>query len=194
ASGYALQVLGAFNGGASPSGNIVDTQRHLEFQNYITAVRGKHSWRFGVRLHRPSDDNLSRQNFAGTFTFGGGSAPTLDVNNNMILDATGQPILVPVTSIERYRRTLLLQSLGFSGSQIRNLGGGATQFSIITGDPSLSASQFDIGLFAGDDWKVNSTLTLSLGFRYENQTNIHDPHDFSPRVGIAWAERPKTVI
>jgi hypothetical protein len=193
-TGYALQVLGAFNGGASPIGKASDTQTHLEFQDYVTALHGKHSWRFGVRLHRPSDDNVSPQNFAGTFTFGGGSAPILDANNNPVLDSTGQPVLAPITSIERYRRTLLFQSLGFSPTQITRLGGGATQFTLVAGDPRLSASEFDAGLFAGDDWKLKPNLTLSLGFRYEAQTNIHDPHDFAPRIGIAWAVRPKTVI
>jgi hypothetical protein len=193
-TGYGLQVLGAFNGGASPTGNARDTQRHLEFQNYVTAVHGKHAWKFGVRLHRPSDNNISPQNFAGTFTFGGGFGPILDANNNPILDSAGQQILAPITSIERYRRTLVFQDLGFSPARIASLGGGATQFSIVSGDPSLSASEFDIGVFIGDDWKPHPNLTLSLGFRYEAQTNIHDPHDFAPRVGIAWAVRPRTVI
>jgi hypothetical protein len=193
-TGYTLQVLGAFNGGTTPQGHALDTQRHFEFQNYVTAVHGKHSWRFGVRLHNPFDDNLTPQNFAGTFTFGGGSAPVLDANNNPVLDSMGQPIVVPITSIERYRRTLLFQSLGLSSAQISKLGGGATQFSIVSGDPSLSASEFDAGLFVGDDWKPRPSLTLSLGFRYEAQTNIHDPHNFAPRIGIAWAVRPKTVI
>jgi hypothetical protein len=193
-TGFGIQVLGAFNAGATPQGNARDTQRHLEFQNYTSIVRAKHSWRFGVRIHRPADDNVTPQNFAGTFTFGGASGPVLDANNNPVLDAAGQPVLAPITSIERYRRTLLFQSLGYSPNQIANLGGGATQFSITAGDPSLSASEFDIGLFVGDDWKVTKDLTLSLGLRYENQTNIHDPHDFTPRIGIAWAARPKTVI
>jgi len=34
---------------------------------------------------------------------------------------------------------------------------------------------------------------MSLGFRYEAQTNIRDHHDLSPRVGVAWAFAPKTV-
>jgi hypothetical protein len=56
-------------------------------------------------------------------------------------------------------------------------------------------------MFVGDDWRVRSNFTLSLGLRYETQTNIHDWSDFAPRVGLAWApggssakSRPKTVI
>src|SRR5438552_6791810 len=45
-----------------------------------------------------------------------------------------------------------------------------------------------------DDWKLRRTLTLSLGLRYERQTNIRDQNDFAPRIGIAWAARPKTVV
>ena len=47
---------------------------------------------------------------------------------------------------------------------------------------------------------MRPNLTLSLGMRYETQTNIHDRRDFAPRVGVAWAPgaakngRQKTVI
>src|SRR3989441_1343948 len=191
--GPAIQVLGAFNSGASPAGHSFDTQNSHEFQDYLSVVHGRHSWRFGVRLRRQADDNISPQNFNGTFTFSGGAAPVLDANNQPVVDPAGPPILTPITSIERYRRTLLFQRLGFSPSQIAGLGGGATQFSIITGDPSLSLSQFDLGVFISDDWKISPALTMSLGFRYEAQTNIRDRHDLAPRVGMAWALAPKTV-
>jgi hypothetical protein len=192
--GPAIQVLGAFNAGAVPGGHSFDTLNNLEFQNNVSIVHGAHSFRFGARLRRTSDDNVGPQNFAGTFTFGGGTAPVLDANNQPVLDTSGQPLLTPITSIERYRRTLLFQSMGFSSSQISALGGGATQFSLTSGNPALSASQFDISPFLQDDWKVHRTLTLSLGFRYEVQTNISDHHDFAPRVAIAWSPQMKTVI
>lgn len=48
---------------------------------------------------------------------------------------------------------------------------------------------------------MRPNLTLSLGVRYEAQTNIHDWRDFAPRVGLAWGPggasgrvNPKTVI
>src|SRR5262249_19117233 len=154
-------------------------------QDYVTVIRGKHSWRFGARLRRQSDSTVAPQNFGGTFTFGGGTAVVLDANNRAVLDTAGQPLLAPMTSIERYRRTLLFQKMGLSQAQIANPGGGATQFSISAGDPKLAASQFDAGLFAGDDWKISPALTLSLGFRYETQTNIDDERALAPRFGIA---------
>ena len=48
---------------------------------------------------------------------------------------TRQPVLVNISSIEEYRRTLLFQQLGYSGAQIRQLGGGASQLSIRHGKP-----------------------------------------------------------
>ena len=88
-----------------------------------------------------------------------------------------------------------------SAGQIRALGGGPTQFAISAGVPGLSVNQFDVGIFAGDDWQVRQNVTLNLGFRYEAQTNIHDWRDFAPRIGLAWAPkggprtaRPKLVI
>jgi outer membrane receptor for ferrienterochelin and colicin len=100
-----------------------------------------------------------------------------------VIDASGQPVLVNIDSIERYRRTLLFQQMGFTGAQIRALGGGATQFSISAEDPRVSASQVDLGAFVSDDWKLRPNLTVSLGLR----------RDFAPRVGIAWAPGVKSA-
>jgi Carboxypeptidase regulatory-like domain len=197
----AIQVLGSFNGGGAQVGHSFDIRNSYELQNTTFIVRGTHAWKFGIRLRGDTDDNTSPQNFGGTFTFGGGTAPVLDSNNQPAFDSSGQPVLAPITSIERYQRTLLFQQLGFTPLKIRSLGGGATQFSINAGDPKLSAGQFDVGAFIGDDWRVRPNLTLSLGLRYETQTNIHDWRDIAPRVGIAWAPgatkgnaRPKTVL
>ncbi|MDP8980026.1 MAG: TonB-dependent receptor, partial [Acidobacteriota bacterium] len=197
----AIQVLGAFNGGGAQVGRSNVTQTSYEFQNYTSIARGAHSWRFGARLREQQNSSISPRNFGGTFTFGGGLAPKLDGNNQPAVDSHGMPVLGLIDSIERYRRTLLFQQLGYAPALIRTLGGGATQFSQSLGNPALSASQFDAGIFAGDDWRVRPNLTLSLGLRYEMQTNIHDWRDVAPRIGIAWApgagvknSRPQLVI
>jgi hypothetical protein len=75
-----------------------------------------------------------------------------------------------------------------------------SQFTINGGIPNSAVHQFDGALFFGDDWKLRPNLTLSLGLRYENQTNIHDAKDIAPRVAFAWApgatgrKQAKTVI
>ena len=198
---FALLVLGAFNGGGAQLGRTTDLQNTYEFQNYTSVLHGAHTWRFGARLRGATEANASPQNFGGTFTFSGGLAPELDANNMPVFDASGQPVLVNITSIESYQRTLLFQQMGLPALQIRQLGGGASQFSINAGNPLVPAGQFDMGAFVGDDWKLRPNLTLNLGLRYETQTNIHDWRDFAPRIGMAWApgsasgrSRQKNVI
>jgi hypothetical protein len=188
-----LQVLGSFNAGGAQLGRSFDTQTAYELQDYTSVLRGKHTWRFGVRLRRQVDDSIAPVNFNGTFTFGGGLAPVLDAENRPIPGQVQQ-----IASIERYRRTVLFQQLGYTPSQIRALGGGATQFSIASGMPGLSVHQFDAGLFVGDTWRMQPNLTISYGLRYEWQTNIHDGRDISPRISLAWApgnsNHRKTVL
>ncbi len=190
-----ISVLSSFNDGASAVGHTSDQQNYFELQNYTTISKKAHQIKFGVRMRGQTDNNTSPTNFGGTFTFAGGLAPQLDSNNQPIAGTS-----VQITSIERYRRTLLFQGLGDTPAQIAALGGEPSQFSISAGNPNLALHQMDAGLFVGDDWKVRPNFTLSLGARYETQTNISDHADFAPRIGFAYAlggvnnPKPKTVI
>lgn len=181
-----IQVLGSFNGGGAQTGHSFNTQNTYELQNYTTMNHSLHTWKFGVRLRGEADNNISPQNFGGTFTFGGGPAPELNAQNQPVLGSDGQPVIQQISSIEQYRRTLLFQQMGLPAAQIRALGGMPTQFSIAAGTPGISLDQGDLGAFAADDWRVRPNLTLSLGVRYEVQTNIGDLGDIAPRVGLAW--------
>ncbi|MGH9905430.1 MAG: hypothetical protein ACRD8U_07590, partial [Pyrinomonadaceae bacterium] len=85
--------------------------------------------------------------------------------------------------------------------EIRLRGGGASQFSISAGNPDAGVSQLDAGLYIQDDWRFRPNLTVGMGLRYENQTNIHSSFNFAPRVFIAWSpgaadstRPPSTVI
>ncbi len=189
----AIQVLGAFNGGGAQTGNSSDVQDNYELQNYTTIAAGAHAWKLGARLRGTLETSISPANFGGAFTFAGGLAPELDANNQPLLDGSGNPVQVQITSIERYRRTLLFQRLGLTPAEARALGGVPTQFTLNAGTPGLSAGQFDAGLFAGDDWRVRPNLTLSLGVRYELQTNLGDWREIAPRLGLAWAPARKAA-
>jgi hypothetical protein len=196
-----IRVLDAFTGGGSSVGLSFNRETRWELANNTSWALKNHALKFGVRLRGISLKDVSSNNFAGTFTFAGGFAPQLDANNQVALDGAGQPVLVPITSIERYRRTLLFQQQGLSAAQVRALGGGATQFTIAGGQPEAGISQLDFGAFVQDDWRVRPDFTLSLGLRYEAQTNINTGLNFAPRISFAWSpgsgggqRQPKTVI
>ena len=195
-----LRVLEAFTGGGPQVGDSFNTSSRWDVQNQTSWSSGAHSVKFGMRLRNVRLSNASRSNFGGTFTFGGGLAPQLDAAGRTILDSSGNPVLVPITSIERYRRTLLFQRQGLSLQEIRRLGGGATQFSLSGGDPLAEVSRIDFSAFIQDEWRLRNDFLLSLGLRYEVQSEIADKIDLAPRLSFAWSPgagpriRPKTVV
>lgn len=187
-SSVIVRVSDAFTGGGSQVGFSSNRDDRYELQNFTSWSMNQHSLKAGIRIRGVKIDDVSPQNFSGTFTFSGGRVPQLDANNQIVNDpATGLPLLVQITSIERYRRTLLLRGRGFSAAETRLRGGGATQFSITGGNPEAEVSQTDYSPFIQDDWRLRPNFTLSLGLRYEAQTNIHDLTNFAPRVAFAWS-------
>jgi hypothetical protein len=157
-----VQVLGAFTSGGAQVGSSSDVQTSHELQNYVSLVHGAHTWRFGVRLREAIDDSIARASFNGLYTF---------------------------SSLDAYQTTLKGLQAGLSPAAIRAAGGGASQYSITAGVPGLRVSQFDAGIFAGDNWRVRPNLLLNLGIRYENQTNLSDNANLAPRIGIAWSPK-----
>ena len=184
-----LNVQGAFLSGAAGFGSSFYKTDRFELQNYTTANTTNHLFRFGVRLRWMNRLDNSPNNFKGTYTFAGGLVPKLDSNGQFVLDRTGQPLFFQLTSLERFRRTLLLQRQGFTANQIRARGGDASQFSIAQGDSKAKVSQFDIGAFFQDEWRLRPNFNLYLGIRYEAQTNIDDKANFAPRIAFAWVPK-----
>jgi len=178
-----IVVQEAFTSGGSQIGLAHTNEDRWELQNYSTWTKGRHILRYGLRVRSVKITDFSPQNFGGTFTFSGGDAPQLDANNQVVLDSHGDPVLVPITSLERYRRTLLFQG----NPNMRELGGGVTQFSIAGGNPEAGVSQRDLGAFLQDEWRIRPNLTFTMGMRYERQTNISSNYNFAPRVFFAWA-------
>ena len=70
------------------------------------------------------------------------------------------------------------------------LTGNYSGFSQTFGDPLVSQTNANIGIYAQDEWKVGSRLTLNLGLRYDLQfleTINTDTDNVSPRLGFAWS-------
>lgn len=180
-SSPSIWVQDAFTAGSATVGNSSNKTSRWELSNLSVLSDGQHTFKWGVRLRDSINNDTSLNNFNGTFTFFGGAGPALDANNQPIPGTS-----IQLTALDVYQRTLLLQRLGSSPAQIRAAGGGASLFSLNAGNPLTRVTQFDLGAFFNDDWKLRPNLTFSYGLRYEMQTNIFDARDWAPRVGIAW--------
>jgi hypothetical protein len=154
-----VQVQGAFTGGGASQGKLLDTQNHVEIHNLTSIALGKHYFSFGGRVRDINEWNSSTGNFNGAFTF---------------------------ASLAAYQSTeaalLTCQQAGQSTCQAS----GASQFTLTAGNPVAAVNWIDLGLYAEDQWRVRSNMSLNLGLRYETQSSIHDHTDFAPRVGFAW--------
>jgi hypothetical protein len=191
-------VQDSFVGGGSGIGLTSNNIKRLELQNYLTTLVKGHTFRYGLRVRTVSITDNSLPGYNGIYTFAGKIAPKLNVNNQIILDTNGNPVLTQINSLESYRRTLVLQNNGFSPAEIRRRGGGASLFAITTGNPLIKLNQFDIGGFFQDEWRLKPNLSVGVGLRYENQTNIKSNYNFAPRLFFAWApgksQQPKLVV
>ncbi len=173
-----------------------DVQNGYELQNYTSLTWGAHTSKFGLRIRADDLSDSSPKGFNGTFFFLGGTFPALDASLN---PTPGQT--VQLQSIDQYLLTEQLLARGLSSTQVSALGYGPSKYSVNAGNPYLSFYQLDFGPFIQDDWKVRPNLTVSMGLRWESQTNINDKNDWAPRIGFAWSPdskggrgRPKTVV
>jgi hypothetical protein len=64
-----ISVSGAFTTGGSNSGVVQDHQDVFEVQNYSTATAGRHTMRFGLRVHAIRDANYSTSGENGNYIF-----------------------------------------------------------------------------------------------------------------------------
>nr|MDQ3805644.1 carboxypeptidase regulatory-like domain-containing protein [Acidobacteriota bacterium] len=200
----AVNVLESFFSGGANVGASFSRDRRWEVTNTTTVARGPHAIKFGGRLRGVRLSDFSENNFNGTYTFGGGLAAALDENDEVIFGGDGRPVLVQITSLERFRRTVAFGRDGLPPNRgdltAGQLGFGPTLFSLSGGEPLAEISQVDFGGFVQDDWKIRQNLTVGAGLRYEVQSNINSRFNFAPRVYVAWSpdgggqQQPKTVF
>lgn len=174
-NGPAILVPGAFSSGGASAQSQQLRNLNLEIGDNFSVVAGKHKLKLGGQILGRLSSDTRTDNFNGTFVFGGGPAPQLDSNNQVVPSPDG-PLLVSISGLEQYRRTLL------------NLPGGVpTRFSITSGDPLAHVNQWHFSAYAQDEWKFRRNISISMGLRYEGQSNPTDKLSIAPRFGIAYA-------
>ena len=166
-------------------------ENYFELQNYTSVTWGAHVTKFGVRTRTTWLDNLATFSQSNSFN---GAYIFLGTQN--------------MSSIQQYLTTIQLLTNGdpithqpLTPAEITAMGYGPSKYTVDLGNPYISLRQWDFGPFIQDDWRIRPNFTLSLGLRWEDQTNISDHTDFAPRVGFAWSPdskggtgRAKTVI
>ena len=175
-----IDVTNSFVTGGSGRGSSFDIENYYELQNYTTLTHGAHTTKFGLRIRTSDLNDFSNKSFNGTYAFLGGGGYSIGPDGSVVPNAHQ-------TSLQQYQLTEMLLQRGMSVSDIANQGGGPSRFTITEGQPSLKFYQLDFGPFVQDDWKLAPNFTLSLGLRWESQTNISDYNDWAPRVGFAWS-------
>jgi hypothetical protein len=169
-----ITVLDAFQGGGATLFNNFGREKRYEYSNLVSVTWKSHLTKFGGRLRGVTQEDQNTNGYNGSFVF---------------------------SSLNAYRTTLQGLQAGLPIQQIIANGGGAQQFSLTAGIPLVDINQFDAGLFIQDDWRVKPNISLSLGLRFETQTNVPNKLNFAPRFGLAWGlgkpgamGRPKTVL
>ncbi|SFS20994.1 Carboxypeptidase regulatory-like domain-containing protein [Granulicella pectinivorans] len=187
-----LTVQGAFTGGGSSSGTFNNTGTHIEVQNYTSIALAKNFIRFGGRMRFNSEDLTSNANLNGTFTYSHLLDPCYPANI-----AAGSS-----TAANCANTTTLCNAANAVGANYVSSYqcGTPSQFVKATiNTPTINARTTDVGLYAEDDWKPKSNLSISIGIRYEAQTVIHSSHDFAPRTSVSYGiprknGNPTTVL
>ncbi|QHN04832.1 hypothetical protein FTO74_16805 [Granulicella sp. WH15] len=174
-SAPSVQVSGAFTAGGATIGAKQLHRFITELDDDAILTTKQHTLKFGTQFFVYDDHDKLPTNFNGAYTFGGGTAPVLDANNQPIPGQTET-----ITGIEQYRRA----QLGLSG-------GSATAYQNVVGTPTVNFTQVMDAVFLQDDWNAGHGLHISGGVRYFIQNNPVLLGSITPRFGVLWSPTKK---
>ncbi len=159
-----ISTGGTFTSGTSQSALLIN--RQYEVADTLSAMRGRHQWKFGADVIVAHSGGNSKE-FGGPIYLG-----------QFVFNTCTQPLAV--CESPAYLNNL---------ANVRN-------YTQSYGNANYVVTDTLWSLFAQDDYRIRRNLTLNLGMRYEQQTFTDSRADFAPRLGFAynWRGDGKTVI
>jgi hypothetical protein len=111
----------------------------------------------------------------------------------------GETLTIKAGMLGTYRHNHTIATNNFNGtftfsSLDQYRAGLPISYRVSRGNPELSVGQLELGFFFQNDIKLTEQLTLLLGVRYEQQTNLDDDNNVSPRVSFAYGLGAATVL
>jgi Carboxypeptidase regulatory-like domain/TonB-dependent Receptor Plug Domain len=125
-----------------------------QFQDTVGWTKGRHSMRIGFDIGRQLETDLVSQNAVGTLTFAAGGTNAAGAGYNTALG------------------NFLQNQLGPSGTATKTFG-----------KTRIDPHNWRSGFFGQDDIKINASLTINVGLRYDYLTNAENSLPF-PGVDI----------
>jgi len=125
----------------------------------VTLVRGRHTWSLGGEYRRSQLNRRTEQNARGSFTFSGLATSAFDQRGNP------------------------LSGTGFDFADF--LLGLPQSSSIRFGSANNYFRSSSYSLYAQDDWKTRSNLTVNAGLRYEFWTPFVEKYDRMSNLDVA---------
>jgi hypothetical protein len=172
-----VQVAGAFTAGGASIGPQRLRETDIEYDDDAILSTAHHLIKFGIQSELLDEHKRLTTNFNGVYTFGGGTAPVLDANNNPIAGETET-----ISGVQQYQRALN----GWAG-------GSPTDFNNVAGNPEVDLVQTRLALFFQDDWKLRSNVHIVYGMRYFTQSKPKVDDSLTPRVGASWSPDKKAT-
>jgi hypothetical protein len=156
----AIEVLGAFQDGGSPSQSLDERVSGIELNDTVSIAKKNWTLRSGIQVLGTRNWQYRTEDYNGIYILGGTAGPDGSV----------------VSGLDQYRNWVM----GLPGAA-------PSMFTIIQGDPVLSLSQWQVAVFAQDEWHASRNLAMSLGLRVETQTAPSVGLNWAPRLGLAYA-------
>ena len=196
---------GALNA-PSASAGLDNQDQTLAFSNTLTLSPStvnetRAQFAHGDLLAPPTDPIGPAVSIAGVASFGTSSgSPTGRLNkmyqvvNNLSHQARAHALRVGVDFLYNDDTITYPRSIrgAYTFSTLANFLAGTYNnagFTQTFGETTVLQSNANIGLYAQDEWRATTSLTLNLGLRYDLQfleTIDTDTNNVSPRLGFAW--------